>query len=263
MILGWRDYATAERRTRWSLLRRGFLSRHHPDLIREGQKPDYLTFGRGRMWVEVKSLDPSPSHTLLGNASNDLRPRLAETGDPCVVDAQVSGRYERHAATIALAILKRELANVADGDVFYVGIPGDATRKAPLVTLEYASSSGPVRMFAPRSTSGMYGYPRWEEPRWIDQLTIRDAQSTRTARAYEVLHAWEPCVIMLRVERQPIHRGLGCVGNAEAQAVTTVSTLRERIEDAAHSLATLGPISICPPLLRSTTTISVTTKNSW
>src|SRR5207245_356384 len=53
LISAWRQVATTERRTAWSLLRRGFLYWREPALIREGQKPDYLTFGRGRMWVEV------------------------------------------------------------------------------------------------------------------------------------------------------------------------------------------------------------------
>jgi hypothetical protein len=236
-ILAWRDFATAERRTAWGLLQRGFLCRHQPALILEGQKPDYLTLGRGRMWVEVKSLDPPASQTLLGTARNELKPRLAAIAGPCRVDAQVSGGYDQRSATIALSILQRELAKAADGDVFYVGIPADAVKKSPLVTIEYASSSSSVRMFTPRSASGMYGYPRWASPaNWSAELTIRDGQNVAQERAYKVLEAREPCVIMLRVERRPTHHGLGSMSNGEAQDVTTVSKMRERIEDAASQL---------------------------
>jgi hypothetical protein len=237
IFLAWRDFATSERRTAWGLVRRGFLYRHQPTLILEGRKPDYLTFGRGRMWVEVKSLDPPASQTLLGTAWNELKPRLAAIAGPCRVDAQVSGGYEQRGASIALSILQRELAKVGDGDVFYVGIPPDAVKKSPLVTIEYASNNGSVRMFSPRSASGMYGYPRWASPaNWSAELTIRDSQNVAQARAYEALEAREPCVIMLRVERQPTHHGLGSMSNGEAQDVTTVSKMRKRIEDAASQL---------------------------
>jgi predicted XRE-type DNA-binding protein len=235
-ILVWREFATAERRTAWSLLRLGFLHWREPSLIREGQKPDFLAFGRGRMWVEVKSFEPPASQALLGTAWNELKPRLAAIAGPCRVDAQVSGAYDQRAVTIAVRILERQLAQVSDGEVFYVGIPRDPVKRS-LVTLEYAASSGSVRMFSPRSVSGMYGYPRWAAPaNWSAELTIRDWQSVAQERAYKVLHAMEPCAVMLRVERQSPHRGLSSMSGAEADNVKTVDKLRERIEDAARQL---------------------------
>lgn len=236
LILLWQHYTTAERRTAWSLLRRGFLHWREPSLIREGRTPDFLAFGRGRMWVEVKSFDPPASQALLGAAWDDLKPRLAAIAGSCRIDAHVSGAYDQRAAKIAVRILERQLAHVSDGDVFYVGIPHDPVKQS-LVTLEYVASSGSARMFSPRSVSGMYGYPRWAEPaNWSAQLTIRDGRSVSQERAYKVLHAMEPCVVMLRVARQSTHYGLSSMSNAEAATVTTVSKLRGRIEDAASQL---------------------------
>ena len=236
VILAWRRFATAERRTAWSLLQQGFLTWREPSIIREGQKPDFLAFGRGRMWVEVKSFDPPASQSLLGTAWDELQPRLAAISGPCRVDAQVSDAFNQRAAAIAVRILEKQLKHVADGDVFYVGIPADAIKRS-LVTLEYTASSGTVRVFSPRSVSGMYGYPRWAAPaNWSEELKIRDEQNVTQVRAYKALHATESCVIMLRVQRQPTHRGLGGIMGAEAQNVKTVDRLRERIEDAASQL---------------------------
>lgn len=61
----WVRFATGERRTAWHLLRKGFFHRQEPRFV-VGRKPDSLTFGRGRMWVEVKSLDPPMSQELIG-----------------------------------------------------------------------------------------------------------------------------------------------------------------------------------------------------
>src|SRR5690606_21251589 len=72
----WRFRRSAECRAAWSLLGRGFLWRREPSFVREGKKPDFFAFGRGRLWVEVKSFDPPASQTLLSLAWSDLQRRL-------------------------------------------------------------------------------------------------------------------------------------------------------------------------------------------
>lgn len=233
----WRFRRSAECRAAWSLLGRGFLWRREPSFVREGKKPDFFAFGRGRLWVEVKSFDPPASQTLLSLAWSDLQRRLRNAHRPIRVDAQVSGAYSQRAAKIALCIADRELQRVSDGEVFYVGIPCDVEKPSAIVTLEWPSRSGPVRMLVPRSISRKYGYPRWATPLdWSAYVTIREGQTVRRERTYKVLHESEPCVLTLRVERRPNHYGLAGVSKAEADEDTTVAKMRERIEDAASQL---------------------------
>lgn len=227
---------TAEHRTAISLRRRGFLYEREPPLILKGKKPDFLTHGRGRMWVEVKALDPPESQTLLGVAFAELKPRLAAISGACRVDAQVSDAFDQRAAVLAVRILERQLAHMVDGEVFYVGIPHDPVKRS-FVTLQYATDDGIVRVFSPRSESGTYGYPRWAEPAtWSETTTLRDGDKVTQGPAYKILHTSEPSAVMLRVERQAIHRGLCGVIAAEASNVKTVGQLRERIELAAAQI---------------------------
>lgn len=236
LILVWRQFATAERRTAFSLLLRGFLCRKEPSLVLAGRKPDYLTFGRGRMWVEVKGFDPPPSQALLDAALNDLRPRVAGISIPCRIDAWVSGVYNQRAAILAIRILERQLVHAADGDVFFVGIPVNPAKQS-LVMLEYATTRGTARIYSPRSLSAMYGYPRSAPPAdWTGQVAVQDGKSVVQHHAYEILHGTEPFVITLRVHRASPLPGFGGVGSAEAGTDKTIDKLRARIEDAASQL---------------------------
>lgn len=233
----WLKITTSERRTAFYLLLRGFCWRVEPKFV-VGRKPDFITFGRGRMWVEVKALDPPASRTLLGFAHDDLKKRLEKLNDDYAVDAWVSSGFDQRASKRSIRSLRRQLTVGLDTvrDV-YIGIPSANYEKED-VTIEFVSRSGrQICLICPRSTSGSYSCPPGIEPNdWTQDIDINDGGSIRTLPASKILSATDRDRLSLRVVPTPLHVGLASVGNSEVVNVNTVDKFRQRITDAAIQL---------------------------
>ena len=236
-ILKWREVATAERRTAWYLLLRGFLFRREPPFV-VGRKPDFLTFWRGRMWAEVKSLDPPLSQELIGSAYVELKKRLLIFGGTHRIDARISAAFNQGVAKRAVQLLSNEIRNgAATQGAWYIAVPAkDAERKR--VVLEWTSRDrDTVRMVSWRSATGVYACPLEAQPAsWISDIQLTDGNAQASIPAYNALSIQISPALMLRIESESEGGGLGSVGTAEAQADTTVERLRRVIDDASDQL---------------------------
>jgi len=233
IALRWREFATAERRTAWHLLSRGFLFRREPIFV-TGRKPDFLTFGRGRMWVEVKEFDPPVSQALLDAGWRELTQRLEKITHPCRIDAWIAPGFNQRAAKQVTHLLAQELkAGPPVGHELYIAVPS-GTVDAAVVRLSWKRRNGtPVQLLSLRCVEGVYGYPLAAEPEdWTADLQIVDDSTVTAKPAFKVLQVRQPARVMLRVEVGGKGAVLGSLGNAEMQDVNTVDRLRDVIDDA-------------------------------
>jgi hypothetical protein len=234
-ILKWREVATAERRTAWQLLRRGFLFRREPSFV-VGRKPDFLTFGRGRMWAEVKSLDPPMSQELLGNAFVRLRKRFDDL-EGFRIDAWVASSVDERAAKSIHRLVQSEIqAGRATGAPWYASIPAGRTQTRR-AEIRWTDSRGrAVRMVTWKSGDDAYAYPLESEPSGLTASIQVDDGVVETLPAHQLLSIQSPAPLMLRVEASTGGDGIASVGIADMQADTTVDRLRRVIDDANDQL---------------------------
>ena len=230
-ILKWQAVATAERRTAWQLLRRGFLFRREPPFV-VGRKPDFLTWGRGRMWVEVKSLDPPLSQELIGSAILQLRRRF-EGLVGFRLDAWVSSSFDQRAAKRIQRLVRNEIrTGRASGAAWYAAVP-TGTVQNQRAEIRWTDSRGrAVRMVTLKSSADVYSYPLEAEPGGIDADIQIDDGSVQRVPAYQLLSVQDPAPVIIRIEASTGERGIASVGAAGAQADTTVDRLRRVIDDA-------------------------------
>lgn len=230
LVVAWREFATAERRAAWHLLARGFLYSREPASLK-GQKPDFLTYGRGRMWVEVKAFDPPVSHTLLDTAWQELAKRFAKFTRRCRVDGWIAPGFDAGIAKRVTHLLSQELRSGLPSDrEIYIAVPsGDIDRR--VMRLCWTSRCGVVQMVTFRSIAERYGYPPAAEPDdWTANLQIIEGDAILQRRAFKVLDARRPARVLLRVEKSTEERVLCSLGNAEMQTVMTVDRLRDVID---------------------------------
>ena len=238
LIIAWREFASAERRTAWHLLVRGFLYHCEPAFV-DGQKPDFLTLGRGRMWVEVKAFDPPVSQALLDAGWQELTERFAKFAGKCRVDAWIAPGFDQQVAKQVTHLLTNEIrAGLPADRVIYIAVPSGHIDKRAVVRLGWKGRRGiDVQMVALRSIDGTYGYPLAEEPSdWTADLQIIEGNTTVQRPAFTVLKAQRPARVLLRVEKWSENRVLCSLGNAEVQDVKTVDRLRDVIDDANDQL---------------------------
>ena len=233
----WYEFATAERRTACHLLRRGFFVRREPSFVL-GQKPDFLTSVRGRMWVEVKELDPSLSQQLLDLGRRELKHRLAKFSGKCTIDAWLSDGFTDRTAKQVVNLLSREVtAELQVSRHLYVAVPAGELC-AGSIGLEWVNRDGAaVRMVAIRSVSNVYGCPPAAEPgNWNSDLQLTDGTNRSRVPAFRVLTAQAPSRVTLRIHPDAKGKGLAMLGTAEAHTVNTVERLRRVIDVANDQL---------------------------
>jgi hypothetical protein len=237
MTLAWRQLATAERRVAWHLIIHGFLVRREPIFV-SGRKADFLTFGRGKMWVEVKEFDPPVSQELLDMAWKELTVRLEKFTSKCRVEVWIAPGFSPHIAKQVVHLLNLELkSGLRQNETLYLAIPaGNFDRNA--VRLEWRVRDGSnARMVALRSRDGVYGCPLAAEPAsWISKVQVIDGTSTIQRPAFQILSQRIPSRAVLRVGPPISNSVLGSLSNAEAQDVTTIGRLRKVIDDANDQL---------------------------
>jgi hypothetical protein len=233
LVIAWREFASAERRTAWHLLVRGFLYRREPAFV-GGQKPDFLTFGRGRMWIEVKEFDPPVSQALLDNAWEELTERLAKFTGKCRIDAWIAPGFDPRVAKQVTHLLSQEIrAGLPTDRELYIAVPSGAIDNT-VVRLNWKRRDGTdVQLVACRSIDGIYGCPPAADPNdWTADLKIIEANTALQRPAFTVLKVQRPARVLLRVEARSEERVLCSLSNAEFQDVKTVDRLRDVIGDA-------------------------------
>lgn len=233
IVVAWRGFSSAERRTAWHLLSHGFLFRREPVFV-TGRKPDFLTYGRGRMWVEVKEFDPPTSQAQLDLGWEELTRRFAKIASPCLVDAWIAAGFDQRAAKQVTSLLGHELrTGLPAGLELYIAVPSGEVDKTVL-RLSWKQRNGTnVQLVTLRSIDGVYSYPLAAEPHdWTANLEIDDGRTVITKRAFTVLQVRQPARVMLRVEASGKEAVLGSLGNAEMQDISTVNRLRDVIDDA-------------------------------
>lgn len=245
----WSKFATAERRTAWYLLRRGFLYLREPGFV-VGRKPDFLTFGRGRMWVEVKSLDPPLSQEVIGNAISQLRQRFDGLRGSFRVDAWVSSSFDQRAAKMIQRLVQNEIrAGRAGGAAWYAAVPGEGAL-AGRAEIRWTDSRGrTVRMVTLKSAAEVYPYPLEAEPGGLTVDIQVDDGVVNSLPAYQVLSVQNIAPVMIRIEERVGGRGIASVGGARAQADTTVDRLRRVIDDANDQLKNAQKFKKVPGLV--------------
>lgn len=234
VTIAWRAFASAERRTAGHLLARGFLYRREPTFV-DGQKPDFLTFGRGSMWVEVKAFDPPVSQALLDAGWQELTERFARFAGQCRVDAWIGSGFDQQAAKQVTHLLAKEVkAGLPANREIYIAVPSGGIDKRTMVRLDWKGRQGTnVQMVALRSIDGTYGYPLDAEPSdWTADMNLVEEGLALQRPAFTVLKPLRPARVLLRVERSSEDRVLCSLGNAEVQDVKTVDRLRDVIDDA-------------------------------
>ena len=155
---------STEHRTALRLLTLGFLWRNEPQFV-VGRKPDFLTFGRGRMWVEVKALDPPPSQALLGFAHDDLKERFDKLDGDYAIDAWVSHDFNQNAAKRAIKSLRKRLVKGLDAaQNLYIGIPSGGYEKSDSLIEFTDTKNKQITLVSPRSKSSTYSCPPGTEP---------------------------------------------------------------------------------------------------
>lgn len=233
---GWTRFATAERRAAWYLLRRGFLHHREPAYV-VGRKPDFLTFGRGRMWVEVKSLDPPVSQEFIGKAFERLKQRFKDLQE-FRIDAWVSSSFDDSKAKSIRRLVYGEIrAGRASGAPWYASVPADLSQQQQRAEIRWTDTRGrPVRMVTWKSAADVYTYPLESEPGGLTAEIRMDGGIAQTLPAYELLSVQLPAPVMLRVEPTSDRPGVGSVGTDRAQEDTTVDRLRRVIDDANDQL---------------------------
>jgi hypothetical protein len=236
-VLAWRNFATGERRTAWRLLTRGFLFRREPSFVR-GMKPDFLTCGRGCLWVEVKELEQPESQALLGFAWNQLFQRFAPFAGQCRVDGWVSTEFDERVARQVTHLLAQELrAGLPKDQELYLAVPaGDLSND--VISLAWTGRNGnPIRMVAYRSLDGHYGCPAAAGPDdWNAPLQIFGNDVVIEDPAFRVLSEDRPARALLRVDKSQGERVLRGLGGAEAHSVKTVDRIRHVIAHANRQL---------------------------
>lgn len=234
LVLGWYSFATAERRAAWQLLARGFLYRREPGFL-AGRKPDFLTCGRGRMWVEVKEFDPPVSQALMDFAWDELTARFSRLFGRCQVDAWISPGFDAKAAKQAAHLLWQETkpGSVAPAGDLYIEVPSGAAAEG-IVRIEWRRRDGiDVRLVALRSSDGIYGCPPAAHPAdWTAPVRIIEGTTSAQQPAYKVLDVQRLAHVALRVRPPRGGNVLASMGNAEMQRVTTVDRLRDVVDDA-------------------------------
>lgn len=233
-MLRWQQLATSERRTAWQLFRRGFLWRKEPHWV-SGRKPDFLTFGRGSMWVEVKALDAPASTALLGFAHTELKRRFDKSDIHCAVYANVAEGFDQRTAKRAMHTLEVAINDGLDRSrKTFIGIPaGDVDNST--VVIDWTDDSGTdVRMYSPRSRKGSYGCPLSGGPsNWIGDISITDGSTQTKIPAFKLLSETDCCLLTFRIIPKAVGYGLYGVGSARATNDTTVVKIRKRVGDAA------------------------------
>jgi len=236
-VIAWRGFATGERRTAWGLLKQGFMFHCEPKFV-SGMTPDFFTYGRGRMWVEVKEFDQPESQALLGFAWDQLSERLAPFTGQCRVDAWVSDEFDERVARLATHLLAVELrAGLPEGQDLYLAVPaGEITND--IVSLEWTGHEGDVvRMVAYRSLDGIYGCPASAEPaEGTTSIRIIDNGVESQLPAHRVLSEDRPARALLHVDSSHGERVLRGVGGAQAHSVRTVDRMRHVIAHANRQL---------------------------
>jgi len=237
VVLAWRKIADGERRIAWDLLTRGFLFRREPKFV-TGMKPDFLTFGRGRMWVEVKELDQPESQRMLGFAWDELLERFKPFYGQCRVDAWVSDEFDERVARKITHLLAQELqAGLPAGGDLYLAFPAGAVGN-DVVSLNWMRRNGDtVRMAAYRSLDGIYGCPLSAGPAdWTAPIQIVNNGVELHELAYRVLDEDRPARALLRVDSSRGKRVLRGLGGAEAHSVKTVDSIRHIVAHANRQL---------------------------
>lgn len=233
----WRDYATPERRTGWQLARRGFLWASEPSFV-TGRKPDFLTYGRGQMWVEVKALAPPVSRALLDSSHNELKKRLEKVGGNYAVDAWINAFFDQAAAKRTVQILRHALQTALDvEEELYIVIPTGHVEKET-VSVRWISRTGcRVRMLSPRVPSRRYPAPSAAElDDWTQEVQLEDGIEATAHPGFEILSLDQGYKLICRVTPTDTRIGLASIGNSEMSEVTTVERLRSAIDDAADQL---------------------------
>lgn len=237
ILLAWRAFATAERRSAWHLLSRGFLYRREPAFI-NGKKPDFLTFGRSRMWVEVKELDPPVSQTLLDTGWEELTRRLSRFVGKCRVDVWIAPGFNAQIAKRVTHLLSQAVkTGIPVNRELYIAVPlGDTDED--VVRLEWRRRNGiDVQLVAFRTADGTYSCPPAASPAdWAANLRIWDGPTCVEKSAHTVLQSRRPARVSLRVQTWTGSKVLYSVGNAETHDVRTVDRLREVIDRANDQL---------------------------
>lgn len=232
---GWSKIATAENRAALYLFRKGFLHCREPSFV-VGRKPDFLTFGRGRMWIEVKSLDPPLSQELIGNAFVQLRQRFNDVGH-FRIDAWVSSSFDEGAAKSIQRLVYNEIrAGRAGGAAWYASVSAERTQNRRAEIRWTDTRRRPVRMVTWKSVADVYAYPLESEPGGLTANIQLDDGVVQSLPAYEVLSVQVVAPVMLRIEANAGGHGIASVGSARAQADTTVDRLRRVIDDANDQL---------------------------
>lgn len=237
-MLAWRDFATAERRTAWGLIAKGFWFTREPRFVK-GQKPDFLTGGRGRMWVEVKEFDPPPSTALLNTGWELLTDRLEKFRGQCRIDAWISPGFNSRVAKYAAGMLAHEVrAGLPSNHALYIAVPSREF-DAAVVSLEWTRRDGvPVRMVTKRSKDGKYACPPAADPAsWTENVQLVDGSTETTARFFQMFETRPPSRIAMRVDTPDVQSlGYLSLGNSEVQDVKTIDKLRDTIERAKEQL---------------------------
>ena len=232
---GWSQFATAENRAALHLLRKGFLHCREPSFV-VGRKPDFLTFGRGRMWVEVKSLDPPLSQERIGNAFVELKQRFNDAGQ-FRIDAWVSSSFDKRSAKSIQRLVYNEVrAGRAGGAAWYASVPAERAQKGR-AEIRWTDTRGrQVRMVTWKSAADVYAYPLESEPGGLAAEIQTDGGPVQSLPADQLLSLQVPAPVMLRIEANTGGNGIASVGSAQAQADTTVDRLRRVIDDANDQL---------------------------
>ena len=232
----WQHIATSERRAALYLLRRGFLYHREPRFV-VGRVPDFLTFGRGAMWVEVKSLDQPISQERIGAAYAELKRRFNQFRSKYRLDVWISASFSQRTAKKAQQLFSREVRNGrAEGAAWYAAIPERDTG-TERIELRWTHRGRSVRMVTLKSPSGVYACPPEAEPvEAMAEAEIEDDKTSARIPAYKVLSIQQVAPIMIRVEADPEGRGISSVGYANTEQDTTIDRLRRAIDDASEQL---------------------------
>jgi hypothetical protein len=231
----WSKVATAENRTALHLLRKGFLYCREPRFV-VGRKPDFLTFGRGRMWIEVKSLDPPLSQEVIGKALVSLKQRFSDIRG-FRIDAWVSSAFDERAAKSIRRLVYNEIrAGRAAGAAWYASVPAERAENRRAEIRWCDTRRRPVRMVTWKSAADVYAYPPESEPGDLAANIQIDDGVVQSLPAYQLLSVQIPTPIMLRIEASTGDHGIASVGSARAHADTTVDRLRRVIDDANDQL---------------------------
>lgn len=237
LVSRWPNVFSGEIRTAFRLLLRGFAWRREPTEVK-GKRPDFMTLGRGLMWVEVKEIDQPPSQNLLGRAHEDLKERLESVDGNYGVQAWVTEEFDPRIARQAVGLLRRELQDgLDDQEQLVIAVPA-GEYSSDVVELTWTSNRGrPIRFVTFDNEGSGYGCPSLAVPSdWIDEVEISNDQGSRTTEAFKIISDADSNALTFWVNAAEGHVGLGGVGSAEATQLNTVDRLRRNIEKAAKQL---------------------------